>query len=113
MNLLVWTQAMEDGISGDHVDPLSNLSLKENEELLAINDIGGLLELLDELTSLKALLNKSVHGMYKILSRNLGEHCSLKSPSYCSKKDFIDPVVVLQHSMSSLARNERRASIGP
>ncbi|PKY52804.1 hypothetical protein RhiirA4_470659 [Rhizophagus irregularis] len=61
-------------IPGDHIDPLSNISLEENEELLAINDIGGLLELLDELTSLKALLNKSVHGMYKILPRNLGEH---------------------------------------
>ncbi|POG77080.1 hypothetical protein GLOIN_2v1768338 [Rhizophagus irregularis DAOM 181602=DAOM 197198] len=68
MNLLVWTQAMEDGISGDHVDPLSNLSLKENEELLAINDIGGLLELLDELTSLKALLNKSVHAFDVVVS---------------------------------------------
>jgi hypothetical protein len=27
-------------IPGDHVDPLSNLSLEENEELSAINDIG-------------------------------------------------------------------------
>ncbi|CAB4420768.1 unnamed protein product [Rhizophagus irregularis] len=74
-------------ILGDHVDPLSNLSLEENEELLAINDIGDywpeklpkknihviieppvstsasneVLELREKLASLQALLNKSVY----------------------------------------------------
>ncbi|PKK61238.1 hypothetical protein RhiirC2_792114 [Rhizophagus irregularis] len=71
----------------DHADPLSNLSLEENEELLAINDIGDywpekppkknihviveppvstsasnkVLELREKLASLQALLNKSVY----------------------------------------------------
>lgn len=31
---------------------------------------------------------------------NLGEQCSLKSPSYCSKKDFTNPAVALQSSTS-------------
>jgi hypothetical protein len=80
-------------IPGDHDDPLSNLSLQENDELLAINDIGDYWtekplkkhihvlvespvttvtssreqELLEEVASLQALLNKSVHGMYFLL----------------------------------------------
>ena len=79
-------------ISGDHVDPLT---LHDNDELLAINDIGDYLaeklpkrhvhvlieplaltatlsreqELLDQVSSLQALLNKSTHGMYKIVGR--------------------------------------------
>src|SRR4051795_3172277 len=75
-------------ISDDHVDPLNNLSLEDSDELLAINDIGDYWpekplkknihvlveppettatssreqELLEEVSSLRALINKSVHG---------------------------------------------------
>ncbi|PKB96302.1 hypothetical protein RhiirA5_435054 [Rhizophagus irregularis] len=75
-------------VSDDYIDPLSNLSLKNKEELLAIRkilkyfpdsppgkhiyvlisplEITATLsqeqELLEEVTSLQALLNKSIHG---------------------------------------------------
>ena len=75
-------------ISGDHVDPLT---LHDNDELLAINDIGDywtekplkkhihvlveppvttatsdeVLELREEVASLKEKLSKSTHGTYK------------------------------------------------
>ena len=78
-------------ISDDHVDPLNNLSLEDSDELLAINDIGDYWpekplkknihvlveppettttssreqELLEEVASLRALINKSTHGTYK------------------------------------------------
>ncbi|RGB32865.1 hypothetical protein C1646_762390 [Rhizophagus diaphanus] len=79
-------------IGGDHLDdPLKNLTLNDNNELSAINEIGDYWtekppkkhihvlvdpppstaistreqELLDELTALRALHNKPVHGMYK------------------------------------------------
>ena len=81
-------------ISDDHVDLLNNLSLKDSDELLAINDIGDYWpekplkknihvlveppettttssreqELLEEVASLRALINKSVHGMYFFLT---------------------------------------------
>ena len=83
-------------ISDDHVDPLNNLSLEDSDELLAINDIGDywpekplkknihvlveppettatssqeVKELREQLASLQTLLNKSTHGMYKIVGR--------------------------------------------
>ena len=78
-------------ISDDHVDPLNNLSLEDSDELLAIRKISKYFpdsppeehihvlvsppestttssreqELLVQVASLQALLNKSVHGMYK------------------------------------------------
>jgi Crinkler effector protein N-terminal domain len=82
-------------IPGDQDDQLQNLSLEDSDELLAINDIGDYWptsppkktihvlveppestatssreqELLEEVASLQALLNKSTHGMYKIVGR--------------------------------------------
>src|ERR1044072_4849311 len=76
-------------ISDDHVDPLSNLSLEDSDELLAIRKISKYFpdsppeehihvlvsppeatttssreqELLDQVASLQTLLNKSTHGM--------------------------------------------------
>ena len=81
-------------ISDDRNDLLSNLSLQNKDELLATREIGDYWtekppkrhihvlveppatatassceqELLDELTSLRALINKSVHGMYLFLT---------------------------------------------
>ncbi|RGB31095.1 hypothetical protein C1646_671196 [Rhizophagus diaphanus] len=75
-------------IPDDHVDPLNNLSLEDGEELLAIRKISKYFpdsppeehihvlveppesttissreeELLNQVASLKALLNKSIHG---------------------------------------------------
>ena len=82
-------------ISDDHVDPLSNLSLKNSDKLLAIRKILKYFsdsplkehihvlvsspeftitsnqeqELLVQVVSLQILLNKSTHGMYKIVGR--------------------------------------------
>src|SRR5436190_183135 len=78
-------------IPGDHDDQLRNLILQDSDELLAINDIGDYWpekplkknihvlveppettatssreqELLEEVASLRALINKSTHGTYK------------------------------------------------
>jgi hypothetical protein len=66
-------------IPDDHVDPLCNLSLQDQDELLATKKISKYFpdslaeecihvtfeteqELLDELASLRELFNKSVHG---------------------------------------------------
>ena len=82
-------------ISDDHDDQLRNLSLEDSDELLAIRKISKyfpdsppeehihvlvsppeattasseVLELRERLASLQALLNKSTHGMYKIVGR--------------------------------------------
>src|SRR6266542_2176954 len=84
-------------IPGDQDDQLRNLILQDSDELLAINDIGDywptsppkkhihvlvsppettatsseVLELREQLASLQALLNKSTHGMYKIVGREI------------------------------------------
>jgi hypothetical protein len=81
-------------IGGDHDDQLRNLTLLDQDELLAINDIGDywtekplkkhihvlveppettatsdeVLELRKQLASMQELLNKSVHGMYLFLT---------------------------------------------
>ena len=77
-------------IPGDHFDPLSNISLQDNDELLAIKEVGDywsekppkrhihvlveppvttatsdeVLELRKQLASMHELLNKSTHGTY-------------------------------------------------
>ena len=83
-------------IPGDQDDQLRNLSLEDSDELLAIRKISKYFpnsppeehihvlveppestatssqevkELLDQVASLQALLNKSTHGMYKIVGR--------------------------------------------
>lgn len=102
-------------IGGDHLDDqLKNLKLNGSDELSAINEIGDYWtekppkkhihvlveppastvtshseqELLDQVASLQALLNKSVHGTFFSearhgnLPRNLGDLRSLKSSDY-------------------------------
>ncbi|CAB4435833.1 unnamed protein product [Rhizophagus irregularis] len=59
-------------IGGDHLDDqLKNLKLNGSDELSAINEIGDYCreqELLDELSALRALLNKSVHEFDVVVS---------------------------------------------
>ena|ERR1051326_6322636 len=88
--LKLWKKEIPD----DQDDLLSNLTLNDGDELLATREIGDYWtekppkrnihviveppestttssreqELLDELTSLRALINKSVHGMYFFLT---------------------------------------------
>jgi hypothetical protein len=90
-DLKVWKVKIPD----DQDDLLSNLTLNYGDELLATREIGDYWtekppkrnihviveppestttssreqELLDQVTSLQALLNKSTHGMYKIVGR--------------------------------------------
>src|SRR5207248_6448586 len=90
-DLKVWKVTIPD----DQDDLLSNLILNDEPELLATREIGDYWtekppkrnihviveppestatsnreqELLDQVTSLQALLNKSTHGMYKIVGR--------------------------------------------
>ena len=90
-DLKLWKKEIPD----DQDDLLSNLILNDEPELLATREIGDYWtekppkrnihviveppestatssreqELLDQVTSLQALLNKSTHGMYKIVGR--------------------------------------------
>ncbi|RGB36677.1 hypothetical protein C1646_666780 [Rhizophagus diaphanus] len=116
-------------IGGDHLDdPLKNLTLNDNNELSAINEIGDYWtekppkkhihvlveppasnvassreqELLDRIAALEEKLSKSEYGTCKVVGME---------ERLCEK--FFNPVVTLQHSMLSLVQNERRASSGP
>ena len=118
-------------ISDDQDDLLSNLTLNDGDELLATREIGDYWtekppkrhihvlvspseatstssreqELLDEVASLKALLNKSTHGMYFFLSRSKRNLQFMRS--------FTNQVIAFQRSTSSLVLNERKVSRGP
>jgi hypothetical protein len=111
-------------IGGDHLDDqLRNLKLNGSDELSAINEIGDYWtekppkksvhviveppvstatssreqELLDELTSLRALLNKSVYGTYF---------------SLLAMRSIINPTVTLQCSTLLLSPNGLKPSSG-
>jgi DNA-directed RNA polymerase subunit L len=63
------------------------------------------LELREKLASLQALLNKSVHGIYNVLPRNLADEPSVKSSGYETVSHqithFLNLVVTLQSSTLS------------
>jgi hypothetical protein len=115
-------------IRDDHNDQLSNLTLQDNNELLATREIeeywsekpakrsihviveapvststsNEVLELKEKLASLQALLNKSVYGMYEVVE---------KAEWLC--KNISNSVVALQHSTLSLVRNGLKQLSGP
>ena len=125
--LKLWKKEIPD----DQDDLLSNLKLNDGDELLATREIGDYWtekppkrhihvlvspseatstssreqELLDEVASLKALLNKSTHGMYFFLSRSKRNLQFMRS--------FTNQVIAFQRSTSSLVLNERKVSRGP
>jgi hypothetical protein len=125
--LRLWKKEIPD----DQDDLLSNLTLNDGDELLATREIGDYWtekppkrhihvlvspseatstssreqELLDEVASLKALLNKSTHGMYFFLSRSKRNLQFMRS--------FTNQVIAFQRSTSSLVLNERKVSRGP